>query len=445
MLWHRAAVAAAFVGVWLLGPGARPAAAQTTFDNYGQCLRVEFVGFYDLPGDTVGGLLDPDRALAAVWECSADVAVTSVVPIGRALLGSLVLIMIVWRGAQMMFGGRLDMPAVLNTVLLAGFAFMLMDNYFSPTPRLMPWGVSRGAVALVAGQGVQWSQLIIGDSDQSVVRAYNAATIANAQRGADDYATLSGSLPAVGSALVRDGVAAAVAIYSAAARQALLVFLREASTWILWAIGWIVYAQYLWGYFTLSVVTMVGPLFIPLVVIDPLREYFWGWFKALLQSVLYMLTAAALYALLAMVLVVPFQRIAQMPFPTDSSSVLGVLELMGRLLFEFVPLVALAAMGAFKVSALTSMVFAGGTPVASGIGSGLAQAEAAMDAGARRVRGWRAARAAGADGGKQPLSSTTEASRGPRQALWEVRQRLGAGARPGPLSRSSRARKPKGG
>ena len=74
-----------------------------------------------------------------------------------------------------------------------------------------------------------------------------------------------------------------------------------------------IYAQYVWGFFTLTVLTVLGPLFVPFMMIPQLDFLFWGWFKGLINGVVYMLTSAAMYAVATMVLIAPLQRLCADP------------------------------------------------------------------------------------------------------------------------------------
>ena len=189
---------------------------------------------------------------------------------------------------------------------------------------------------------------------------------------------------------------------------------------ILWLVGWMIYAQYIWGFFTLTVLTVVGPLFVPFMMISQLDFLFWGWMKALLNCVIYMLTASALYAATAMLLIAPLQRMAQAPLPGDPGLMVGTVELLARLAFEYVPLVIMALFAALKVNALSAMIVAGGTPVGSGLGSGLTKAVAGAQWLADRGSG------AGAGGGDVPLSTATGQQRA-AEAVRDARRRTGGG------------------
>ena len=63
---------------------------------------------------------------------------------------------------------------------------------------------------------------------------------------------------------------------------------------ILLAIYSITMAQVMWAQIALAILMILGPLFIPFLVIEPLSFLFWGWFKALWTYSLYGALAAAI-------------------------------------------------------------------------------------------------------------------------------------------------------
>ena len=62
----------------------------------------------------------------------------------------------------------------MSTIFLAGFGFIVMDNYFHANPAAVPWssGTSNGFVALIANQAVAWGDLIIGDAEEQFNDAF---------------------------------------------------------------------------------------------------------------------------------------------------------------------------------------------------------------------------------------------------------------------------------
>ena len=189
-----------------------------------------------------------------------------------------------------------------------------------------------------------------------------------------------------------------------------MAVMRSALSFVLWLVNWMIYAQYVWGYFTLIVLTVLGPVFIPFMMVAQLGFLFWGWFKALINGFVYMLTASAMYASVAMLLVAPLQRIAEAPLPGDPGSILGVRDLFMRLWVEYLPMVIMSLFAALKVNAVSGMIVAGGTAPGSGLGSGLTKAESGL----RTAAGW--APGSGHAAPAAPLPRTTVAGPAPEQA-----------------------------
>ena len=44
----------------------------------------------------------------------------------------------------------------------------------------------------------------------------------------------------------------------------------------------VVYAQVVWAQIALAILIILGPIFIPFLVFDPLSFLFWGWFRAMI-------------------------------------------------------------------------------------------------------------------------------------------------------------------
>lgn len=428
--------------LWLAGPWSVSVGAQATLPtpanpgDFPRCIEAQLTAAAAAaPGnDTVGGFQDPDTLLTAVWVCAGHYADRVIVPIGQGMLGGLVIIMIVWTGVGFMFSGELDLGSLLGTIFLAGLGFMALDNYFFASPAAVPWlppgETTHGFVALFADQAVAWGDLIIGTADEDFQRAFGEArarsellrfgtantVMADAQNVYSEAQASRDPAESTGGWIRR---------MEFEARMLVVQFFHWGVGAILWAIGWMIYAQYVWGFFTLAVLTVFGPLFIPFLMITQLDFLFWGWVKAMINGVIYMLTASALYAATAMLLIAPLERMAQVGAfinPTDPGAFIAAVKLMTELVFEYVPLVIMALFAALKVNALSAMVVAGGGPPGSGLGSAISKAAA----GARTAAGWAPAAAVGGD----PLSTVTDRHRA-KQAIDEANRRTrGSGPRP---------------
>ena len=433
----RARLALAVAGLWLAAPwsvglgaqGAVPSLGPATFTT---CVTGVVEGVQSgAPAPTDRGFFEtPDNLLGAVWTCAGNFAVATILPIGRTILGGLVVIMVVWTGVGFMFSGRFDFGSLLGTLFLAGLGFLLMDNYFYASPTVWFAGTTRGVVGLFAEEAVETSELIIGNADSRFGVAYNAARASAEETELGVRARIAGDPDRNYAAELdqpwpAESIGALLRRWTFEMRMVPLVFIKWISGLVLWLVGWMVYAQYVWGFFTLTVLTILGPLFIPWMMIPQLDFLFWGWVKAMINGVIYMLTAAALYAVTAMVLISPLERVAHAPWPTDPGSIMGVLELVFRMVTEWVPLVIMSLFAALKVGAVSGMIVGGGAMPGAGLGSALTKASAA----AATYAGWRGGRGAGGVvGGDAPVSVLTGRQRA-QQALKEARRRSGGGRR----------------
>ena len=55
----------------------------------------------------------------------------------------------------------------------------------------------------------------------------------------------------------------------------------------------VTYAQVIWAHVALAILTILGPIFIPFLVFEPLSFLFWGWFRAMITYSLYAVIAGA--------------------------------------------------------------------------------------------------------------------------------------------------------
>ena len=49
----------------------------------------------------------------------------------------------------------------------------------------------------------------------------------------------------------------------------------------------VTYAQVIWAQVALALLIILGPIFIPFMVFEPLAFLFWGWFRAMITYSLY--------------------------------------------------------------------------------------------------------------------------------------------------------------
>ena len=375
------------------------------------------------PG-TVGFYMDPDTVLTAVWRCAASIGNTALVPQALILLGSFTLIIVVWTGLKFMFSGSFDLGSAVSMLFTILFAYSMLTNYYDRGPAV--WGGGDGFVFMVAGQAVNLAREILGDADSILAAAYTDARTGVARREAavlQDLMTDPGdrltSFSAEEDPDQRSLFAGIVDLVFMQLQRLFMTGMENTTAAVLWIIGWMVYAQYLWGFFGLAVLSMLGPIFIPFILIQQFDFLFWGWFKAMLQCAIYMLTSAVMYVVVASLLVAPMARMAQIPLPSSGagSSLWGMLEFYVRMYLEFVPLLVVCFFAALKVGSISGSIMAGSAPGGAGLGSAIAYASGKLDSFAPK-----------AAGGVAPVPTPLSQSGAPpsvQRAYIEARQRLG--------------------
>ena len=145
----------------------------------------------------------------------------------------------------------------------------------------------------------------------------------------------------------------------------------------------VAYCSYLWGYFSLLVAIILGPLLIPWVLIPQLQFLAWGWFRTLLGAGVHMMVAGACFAVVAQILMIPIIRFSTLVTLANSQPVVEAISVhpLGLLagtagvalsaglaaITESLPLILVAYLGAFKIGEITAMIMNGGSMPGSGI------------------------------------------------------------------------------
>ena len=246
------------------------------------------------------------RLMSTFVECSLDFAQTDIVPRVLPWFNGILVIMFVWTGVTVMFSGSASVQTLLSFLLLAAFASGLMHTYYSGSPILNLFGVNQGLVHAVLLGAEVVSETLFEQADAVYYTEFDEARALVVQRNEllitgsgtsiagiatrISMLTASGAMTGsaagpVGSAVGGAGSAAA-AIYLelqdwanafAAAVWSLVV---TGTMWLFLGIlhiaYWIIMAQYMWGYFSMAVIAVVGPLFIPLVLVPQTQDYFLG-------------------------------------------------------------------------------------------------------------------------------------------------------------------------
>ena len=406
--------------------------------DFGACLARDAPapGDPDHPDEPpgIGGFQSPMTFVRNALVC-AEAYGANVIALnyGWPLFRALSLIIVVWTGVTMMLAGRFDFNEALSLIFLILFLFMILFSYLDPAGALIGrpiWGdvsfplfiASFGrSVADPLVEGVwatisnEWTRgLFVFQTESALAEAVQEQEQAAA-------AGLGRDCPAVG------GCGAATPEVSGAGFFFTIVFIGFFGIAIvLGAIPLMVaYFSYVWGYFSLIVIVLIGPLLIPWGLLPQTQFLFWGWVRSIIAATFQMMIGGAIFVVSGTLLLTPLRRytasLTEMMAESQDLSIGTVLSQGFSMLLEFLPLAMIAMLGAFKGGEITGMILSGGGVPSSGLGDrarGAGQAKAAAGGVARGVgsvaRGGAALATGGASAaagaGAAVLSAATKAA-----------------------------------
>ena len=288
----------------------------------------DFKGFLDVVLDTVVGGAAPD-----------------VLTLGHQLWGGLAAIVVAWSGLKIAFSGTLEPWALVRVVLGIAIPRTLLHYYSVPIP-----GVGFTFPAMVAAGGIWLQNLFISDVVSVGYTEMTALVQAFAARlGA---AWSGGSL----MTLVTEGVSVFFSSLVALMMGVPLVL-------GLVALFCLTYAQVIWAQVALAIVILLGPVFIPWLLFEPLAFLFWGWFRTLMVYTLYGVVAGAILRV--------FMGVGMGYVTTYTGALMGTGSSdpaeLGLWVVVLLPLVVSGLMAGMKVGELAAMLVSGSGSVGSGI------------------------------------------------------------------------------
>ena len=371
----------------------------------------------------IGGFQSPMTFVRNAVVCAEAYADSVILPrFGFPLFRMLSVIIVIWTGITMMLAQRFDFSEVLSLIFLMTFLLMILMSYqnlFGPLIGDPIWGdtsfplliASLGrTVADPLVEGVwetvndEWTRgLFIFKPESATALTLAARTTLTAAGGdAGDCAY---------------GVCAPTAADSSAGLAFEIIFgFFFFLAIILGAIPLLVaYFSYVWGYFSLIVIVLVGPLMVPWGLLPQTQFLFWGWVRSIIAATFQMMIGAAVFVISGTLLLTPLRRytasLTEMMAESQDLSAGAIFSQGGSMILEFLPLALIAILGAFKGGEITGMILSGGGVPSSGLGDrarGAGQAKgAAMGAarGASSVARGGAALAAGAASGGAALAA----------------------------------------
>ena len=294
------------------------------------------------------------------WQTFAQDLAAAVAPqmlaAGMDLWRGLSLIVIVWTGTQMaLSGGGVNMASVVKMIITLSIPLGMLQFYTTPLP-----GLSLTVPDVITGMGSWLHGVIIAGAGEQML-----TELQNMFRGMYDNLMLTPQMPGIMNPIRMWGAVMA-AIFSGITG---LIF------WVLMLLVMLVVytvglAQIVWAQLAITIALLLGPVFIPFLVLPPLSFLFWGWFKTMLTYSLYSAIAAAVFRVSSQVGVEVLRGLAA-PGPYQTAE--GFSTLMQN--FFMVLLFGVAALlGSLQVGSFASMLLSGAGTTSSGAGGRALQA-----------------------------------------------------------------------
>ena len=364
-----------------------------SFSDFGQCFNDAADSAIDEQGAEPRGsadgstspILNPQVFLAESWRCSLRYADEVFVPTSERILWSLAILMLVWYGIQHMLGRGVNLGSLLHYFMLIGFALIILDNYYRPTHNFFP--ANTGFVQVIAQQVIGWAQDIYRRTELDFDAAFattrrvleEGAVASQFQQDNDPDASdavvtgPSGLIDMLGSGYggqspetgildsILDKVFSGLGDFIV---SVIVAVMQRGIGLVLWIIRWMLIGQYMWGFFMLSLLSLIGPLFVPAIVISQVDWLFWNWLRGLLSACIYMLSSAALYSVSMILLLTPLSRITTSAdsFRDPESGFGAALLWLGVTFLEYIPIFFLVAYMSLQAGTVASGLMSGSGP-----------------------------------------------------------------------------------
>jgi TrbL/VirB6 plasmid conjugal transfer protein len=276
--------------------------------------------------------------IAQACQTLAATVAPSITAMGVHIVLALATIMMVWFGVQEALasahgGPGFSMGRFLNLFMLLTFAYVMVNYYDSSIP-----GLGFSIKGFIDGGTINLVNLIGSDGSNMMLNEIHQAS---SKTGPSILNTVMNPYYAI--------------VYFAV--QFLLAMLAA-----------IVSAIVAYGAIAATIIGVLGPIFIPFLVVDKLDWLFWGWLKAYLGFSFYKVVAAATMNVLSHVLTNYYIQLGQSV--SDPSTIVQTLPLLVLLVLVNIYIL-------FKIPTMTHSLFTGGT---GGHGGGLGVAVMAIRA-----------------------------------------------------------------
>ena len=268
---------------------------------------------------------------------------TEIFTLGNAMLGALALIVVVLSGLKIAFGGGLQPWEVVKVIIGIWIPWVMLQFYTTNIP-----GMAHDFPHMIVAGGNWLNLLLVDDSVNSVQRELTVlfGELAKNQEAAVDSGDIIDVLTSGFQAAMTAVTGFVLVIF-----MALMMLILSA----------VVYAQVVWAQIALAILIILGPIFIPFLVFDPLSFLFWGWFRAMITYSLYAVIAGAVLRVFSAVGIAFITSMG-----TADLNVNSFME-VGMWMLAVVPFFVAGILASLKCGELASMLVTGGGAGGSGL------------------------------------------------------------------------------
>ena len=295
------------------------------------------------------------------WEVFARNLANAIAPhIGAAgmdLWRGLSLIVVVWTGTQMaLSGGGVNMASIVRMMITLSIPFGMLRFYFLSLP-----GLGMNVPEIITGMGLWLSDVIIAGAGEEFRRQIGIMMRqmwANVGLTADQESGWFGQIAGWIGGFIGMLNTLIVGIVLSVVMIVVLI--------VVYAVG---QAQVIWAQLAITLAILLGPIFIPFLVLPPLSFLFWGWFKTLLTYSLYAAIAAAVFRITTQV---GMQLLTTLTEPGPYGTPEGNQEVMANVFLVLLYGVA-ALLASFKIGEFATMLLSGSGTASSSAGGRVTQ------------------------------------------------------------------------
>ena len=265
-----------------------------------------------------------------------EAAGPEVLALGTGLFTALALIVIVIAGVKIAFSGNIQPWELVRLVIGIWIPWVMMQFYTTTIP-----GMSQTFPGMIAEGGNFLHEMLLGNiisSMQTELGDMVRDIAANMQTQSDQGNVIG---------IMTGGIHVFITAVAGSIIMALLVLMLI----VLFAVT---YAQVIWAQIALAILIILGPIFIPFLVFEPLAFLFWGWFKGMLTYSLYAVIAGCVLRVFSAVGIAYITTLGGANLDTQSMTQVGLWTL------AVIPLFIAGILSSLKCGELAAMLVTGG-------------------------------------------------------------------------------------